>query len=82
MTKTRVTYESERIEFSDIKAGDMIEIKWKEDGVIDLSRGICFESKEYIHGHTGWFTMEGGLVVADHADAPIYRITPISAERV
>ena len=80
MTKTRVVYESEQITFDEIHAGDMIELKWKEDGVLDISRGTCFEYKEYVVGHTGWFTMEGGLIVADHTDAPIYRISPISAE--
>ena len=81
MTKTRVVYESEPITFDEIRAGDMIELRWKEDGVMDTSRGIAFELKAH-NDFKGvcWKTREGGLLITDETEGPIYRITPISAE--
>ena len=83
MTKTRVVYESEQITFDEIRAGDMIELKWKEDGVLDISRGVAFELKAFDHFQgVAWKTMEGGLIIADSTNCPIYRISPISSEVV
>lgn len=64
--------------FEDIKAGDLLEVVLKEDGVLAVITGIAFEREELsISGRevqVWWKTSEGGMIVTNQEEADIFRI--------
>lgn len=62
-----------KIEFKDIKAGDMLEIVSTEYGVKAVITGIAFE-KVGTKGNEDWQTSQGGLIAAGFSDEDIFRI--------
>lgn len=72
-----------KIEFKDIKAGDMLEIVSTEYGVKAVMTGIAFE-KVGTKGNEDWQTAQGGLIAAGFSDEDIYRIdvTPVKFDDV
>lgn len=62
-----------RIEFKDIKAGDLVEAVDKVYGVKLAATGVAFERFE-VDGGEEWRTTQGGIIVADSDAAEIWRI--------
>lgn len=64
-----------KIGFDEIKAGDLIEVVGKADGVKYVTTGIAFEFEDdYISGYGAWFTSEVGLLAVDGDTDEFYRI--------
>lgn len=55
-----------KINFEDIKAGDLIEVVNKSDGVKRVETGIAFTKQEdYMSGYAAWLTSEMGLLTLE-----------------
>lgn len=71
MKKTKITFE-------DIKAGDLLEVVIKIDGVKSVITGIAFEQTGLQIGEhdvqVWWDTSEGGMIVNKHEESDIYRV--------
>lgn len=67
-----------KIEFKDIKAGDLLEVVVKEFGVKSVMTGIAFH-REFMETGVSretvwWSTSEGGMIVNTDEDSEIWRI--------
>lgn len=62
-----------KIEFKDIRAGDLIEAVDKAHGVKMAFTGVAFE-KFGLEGEEEWHTSQGGTIVMDLDDSEIWRI--------
>lgn len=67
-----------KIAFEDIKAGDLLEVVIKVDGVKSVITGIAFEQTGLQIGEhdvqVWWDTSEGGMIVNKHEESDIYRV--------
>jgi hypothetical protein len=70
-----------KIEFSEIKPGDEIEVVSEVYGVKNIGSGIAHEiDGDFTSGYGAWYTEEGGVLVIEDDTQDIYRVdkTPVT----
>jgi hypothetical protein len=64
-----------KIEFSEIKPGDEIEVVSEVYGVKNIGSGIAHEiDGDFASGYGAWYTEEGGVLVIEDDTQDIYRV--------
>jgi len=63
-----------KIEFKDIKAGDLIEAVAVINGIKYTGTGVAFEKSKTKQGDSEWQTSEGGTITIEDDEDTIYRV--------
>jgi hypothetical protein len=64
-----------KIEFAEIKPGDLVEVVNESDGVKTVDTGTAHEHEgDWVSGYGAWYTEEGGVLVIEDNRQDIYRV--------